>query len=156
MLKQLVYINGSLAILKSAPKLVSEKVFELEIKGTPVPFVGVRVTIASVRENVFNTVQDDLCYGLQGFRAQMARFPGVVAGFVSGVDLSPRVPIGVARLLCLKDKEFYQRHMTRRRIRDGVLRKEQTPEKWEWASELQESMPQKATALMLDIDGPHL
>lgn len=41
---------------------------------------------------------------------------------VTGVGLSPRVPIGVARLLYLKDKEFYQRHMIRRRIRDKLLR----------------------------------
>lgn len=37
----------------------------------------------------------------------MVRFLGVVVGFVSGVDLSFRVFIGVVRFLCLKDKEFY-------------------------------------------------
>lgn len=50
---------------------------------------------------------------------------------VTGVGLSPRVPSEIARLLYLKEKEFYQRHMIRRRIRDSILRKEQTPEKWE-------------------------
>lgn len=69
----------------------------------------------------------------------MARFPVVVGGCVIGVDLGPKVPIGVSRLLCLRTKNC-SRHMIRRSNRDSLLRKEHTPEKWKWAGEMKKTM----------------
>lgn len=47
-----------------------------------------------------------------------------------------------------KDKELHQRHMSRRRNDDSLVRKEHMPEKWERAVEQREKVLEKSQLLL--------